>query len=186
MRGNRELTLKGVNIGSEQVTSSLKFGPYEKALHSTQFARSLNEKGKGYHSTFHRYQMEWNPEKIIFSIDDVETASVKAKNGFWEKGEFETSLPHSHNPWRGATNLAPFDQEFYLSINLAVGGREHFPDDAINSVATLKPWSNESQAPMTDFWKAKNAWLPTWKIGGSENRTKDSTLQIDYVRVWAL
>lgn len=186
MRGNRELTWKGVNIGSEQITSSLQFGPYEKALQATSFARILNEKGKGFHSSFHRYQMEWNPEKIIFSIDDVETASVKAKNGFWEKGEFETLLPGTMNPWRGATNLAPFDQEFYLSINLAVGGHEHSPDDAINAVA-LKPWSNESQSPMTDFWKAKNTWLPTWKIGGGlENRTKDSTFQIDYVRVWSL
>jgi hypothetical protein len=186
MRGNRELMWKGVNIGNEQITSSLKFGPFEKALQVTSFVRVLNEKGKGFHSSFHRYQMEWNPEKIIFSIDDVETASFKAKNGLWEKGDFENSIPGTNNPWKNAqTKLAPFDEEFYLSINLAVGGHEYFPDDAINTVA-LKPWSNESQTAMTDFWKAKNSWLPTWKISGSENRTKDSTFQIDYVRVWAL
>lgn len=184
-RGNRELARNGINIGSDQITSSLHFGPHSKAdaWQLTSFTRNSNEKGKGFNSAFHRYQMEWSTDKITFSIDDIETATVKAKSGFWEKGDFDASLPGTWNPWAAGSKLAPFDQEFYLSINMAVGGNELFPDDAINSSGE-KPWSNNSINPMTDFWLAKNAWLPTWKI--AENRTKEASLLIDYIRVWAL
>jgi beta-glucanase (GH16 family) len=183
-RGNRELMRNGVNIGTDQITSSLHFGPYASAdaWQLASYPRNAGEKGKGFNAAFHRYQMEWSADKITFSVDDIETATVKAKSGFWEKGEFEATLPGTHNPWAG-TKMAPFDQEFYLSIGLAVGGNALFPDDAVNSGGE-KPWSNSSAHPATDFWHAKNAWLPTWKI--AENRTKEASLLVDYIRVWAL
>lgn len=181
-RGNRDLIKNGINIGGDQITSSLHFGPYPKAdaWKVTTFPRSSSEKGKSFGSAFHRYQMEWSADKITFSVDDIETSTVKAKSGFWEKGDFENDFPGSHNPW--TSKMAPFDQEFYLSINLAVGGRD-IPDDAING-AGEKPWSNNSISPMTDFWLAKNTWLPTWKV--NENRTAEASFLIDYIRVWAL
>lgn len=180
-RGNRELIKGGINIGSDQITSSLHFGPYPKADASqlTSFPRSTNEKGKGFNSAFHRYQMEWSADKITFSVDDIETATVKAKSGFWEKGDFDGLLPGTNNPWAGS-KMAPFDQEFYLSINLAVGGRDASSDDAINGAGD----KNSSISPMTDFWHARNSWLPTWKV--NENRTKEASFLIDYIRVWAL
>jgi hypothetical protein len=66
-----------------------------------------------------------------------------------------------------------------------VGGNSHFSDDddIINATGD-KPWKNSSLTPARDFWHAKNNWLPTWKI--NENRTKEASLLIDYVRVWAL
>jgi beta-glucanase (GH16 family) len=181
-RGNRELMKNGVNIGADQISSSLHFGPYAKADAFVSFHRSASEKGKGFNSAFHRYQMEWSTDKITFSVDDIETSTIKAKSGFWEKGDFDSVLPGTNNPWAGS-KMAPFDQEFYLSINLAVGGQDFFPDDAVNSL-NPKPWSNYSINPMTEFWDAKNSWLPTWKI--TENRTKEASLLIDYIRVWAL
>ena len=182
-RGNRELIKSGINIGSDQITSSLHFGPHSKADAFTTFPRISSEKGKGFNNAFHRYQMEWSSEKITFSVDDIETATVKAKSGFWEKGDFETLLPGTLNPYTTGSKMAPFDQEFYLSINLAVGESDTFSDDAINS-AGVKPWSNNSISPMVDFWNAKNSWLPTWKV--NENRTKEASFLIDYIRVWAL
>lgn len=184
-RGNRELIKNGINIGSDQISSTLHFGPYSKvdAWQQTSFSRNSNEKGKGFNSAFHRYQMEWSAEKITFSVDDIETATIKAKTGFWEKGDFDALIPGTFNPWATGIKMAPFDQEFYLSINLAVGGHEFFPDDAVNAGAE-KPWTNSSIHSMTDFWHGKNAWLPTWKI--NENRTKEASFLIDYIRVWAL
>lgn len=183
-RGNRELIRNGINIGTDQISSALHFGPYAKADagQATTYARSASEKGKGFNSSFHRYQMEWSADKITFSVDDIETATIKAKSGFWDKGEFESQMPGTHNPWAGL-KMAPFDQEFYLSINLAVGGNDFFPDDAANA-AGEKPWANNSINAMTDFWRAKNAWLPTWKV--DENRTKEASFLVDYIRVWAL
>lgn len=78
--------------------------------------------------------------------------------------------------------MAPFDQEFYLIMNLAVGGNEHFPDDAVNTGS--KPWTNDSPTATADFWNARNSWLPGWNL--DQNLSRDASLIVDYVRVWAL
>lgn len=183
-RGNHELIKDKINIGIDQISSTLHYGPYASTdgYQITTFPRNSNDKGKGFNSGFHRYQLEWTAEKITFSVDDIETATVKGKSGFWEKGEFETKYPGTWNPWVGS-KMAPFDQEFYIAINLAVGGLNYFPDDAVNTVGK-KPWKNDSPLAVTEFWHAKNEWLPSWKM--NENRTKEASLLIDYVRVWAL
>lgn len=80
-RGNRDLVKSGVNIGNDQITSSLHFGPYKAAdaWQLTSFTKNANEKsdekkgssGKSFGSGFHRYQMEWTSDKITFSVDDI-------------------------------------------------------------------------------------------------------------------
>ena len=73
--------------------------------------------------------------------------------------------------------MAPFDQKYYLILNLAVGGTNgFFPDDTTGS---RKPWSNAGGNAFADFWGAKNEWYPTWN-------GEDAALQIDYVRVYAV
>lgn len=111
-RGNRELMQNGVNIGVEQIASTLHYGPYrgQNAWPNAHFNRNALP-GNGWNNEFHRYQMEWTPEKITFSIDDIETGTIKAGKGFWSRGGFNTSLPGTENPWRLGTTMAPFDQE---------------------------------------------------------------------------
>jgi beta-glucanase (GH16 family) len=72
-RGNRDLIKNGVNIGNDQITSSLHFGPFidADAWQLTSFTRNVNEKNKSFASGFHRYQMEWTSDKITFSVDDI-------------------------------------------------------------------------------------------------------------------
>lgn len=72
-RGNRDLIKNGVNIGVDQITSSLHFGPYAAAdaWKLTTFARNSNDKAKSFASGYHRYQMEWTSDKITFSVDDI-------------------------------------------------------------------------------------------------------------------
>ncbi|EDS39793.1 gram-negative bacteria binding protein [Culex quinquefasciatus] len=178
-KGNRDLIKNGINVGIEQVTSKLQFG--HNAGHTeastTTFTRN-SESGKGYNTGFNRYQMEWTPDHVTFSINDIETGTVKVGTGFWARGNFNLTAPGMDNPWRYGSIMAPFDQEFYFRISLAVGGAEYFSDDDINP--TKKPWRNDSPYPMTDFWNGRNDWLPTW------NLDEDAALQVDYVRVWAL
>lgn len=50
-------------------------------------------------------------EYIIFSVDDVETGTIKVGQGFWTRGGFDAKAPGTDNPWRLATPMAPFDQE---------------------------------------------------------------------------
>lgn len=66
-------------------------------------------------------------------------------------------------------------------INLAVGGNAKFPEDATN--VSGKPWKNVSPNGVTEFWKARNIWLPTWNL---EQSNRDASLLVDYVRIWAL
>lgn len=122
-------------------------------------------------------------EKIIFSVDDVETGTIKAGSGFWSRGSFNLTAPNTSNPWRLASNMAPFDQEFFIALHLAAGGNKVFPDDDI-IVASGKPWLNSSPTAVTEFWNARNGWLPTWNL--EQNLSRDASLLVDYVRIWAL
>lgn len=177
-RGNKNLISSyGVNIGPQQVGSTLHWGPnpdYNKFM-LTHFEKNNKT---GYDSEFHRYQLEWTPEKIVFYVDDVAVGEVApTEGGFWELGNLTaTGL---ENPWKGSSKMAPFDQEFYIIINLAIGGIGYFPDDATNPGG--KPWKNTSQKALTDFWEGRSQWLPTWNVTAD-----NSHLQVDYVRVWAL
>lgn len=118
-RGNRELIQNGINIGAEQIASTLHFGPFptQNAYRTTYFPRNsptLN----AWSNDFHRYQMEWTPEKIIFSVDDVEIGTVIANAGFWDRGNFDINAPGLANPWMQSTKMAPFDQEVRRTTNV--------------------------------------------------------------------
>jgi len=86
-RGNRELVMNGVNIGVEQIGSTLHFGPYP-ALNGYPTSNFVRNSDNGFNNGFHRYQMEWSPEAIRFSVDDIETGTVPLGDGFWERGSF--------------------------------------------------------------------------------------------------
>lgn len=111
-RGNKELIQNGINIGAEQIASTLHFGPFptQNAYRTTYFPRN-SPTGNAWSNDFHRYQMEWTPEKIIFSVDDVEIGTVIANAGFWDRGNFDINAPGLGNPWLQSTKMAPFDQE---------------------------------------------------------------------------
>ncbi|XP_055373030.1 beta-1,3-glucan-binding protein-like [Condylostylus longicornis] len=181
-RGNLNLFKNGVNIGAEQVSSTLHFGPYPyvNAYKTTHFTKN-SPQGLGFDKNFHKYQMEWTSEFIKFSIDDIETGKVNTDRGFWNRGRFGEDY-NLDNPWQYGSEMAPFDHEFYLIISLAVGGITYFPDDAEST--TGKPWINNSPTAMAEFWRAKNLWLPTWNIH-NKNYT-NSSLLIDYIRVYAI
>ncbi|XP_045764638.1 beta-1,3-glucan-binding protein-like isoform X1 [Maniola jurtina] len=181
-RGNRDLLQDGVNIGVQEAASTLHYGPYSQ-LNGWERAHWVGKNDTGYNSAFHLYQLEWTPDYIKFSIDNVELGKVDpGKGGFWKYGDFDSNR-NIENPWRYGSKMAPFDQKFYIIINLAVGGTSgYFPDGVQNP--TPKPWLNSSPKAATDFWDAREAWLPTW--GLDQNDGRNASLQVDYVRVWAL
>jgi len=68
------------------------------------------------------------------------------KESFFQRGDFPKTVVNGttevvlENPWEGRSNSAPFDQQFYLVISLAVGGTPGwFPDDVGG-----KPWFDGS------------------------------------------
>lgn len=90
--------------------------------------------------------------------------AVKFDEQFWTRGQFPTATSNGTqlvDPWSGATDkdAAPFDQEFFLILNVAVGGTNGYFSDSDYSE---KPWSNNAENAVSDFWKAKDSWLPSW------------------------
>lgn len=179
-RGNLKLfSDDGVNIGAEQFGSTLHFGPrYD--FNGWSKAHFEKNSDPGYNDDFHIYKLVWTPDYLDFYIDGERVGKVDTKISFWERGAFNSSgLP---NPWLGRLPVAPFDQEFYIIINLAVGGiKGYFPDGLRNDNGD-KPWKNWSPSAMNDFWNGRNDWLPTRNY----KKNDDADLQVDYVRVWAL
>jgi hypothetical protein len=89
----------------------------------------------------------------------------------WEKGKF---APNMQNPWVGEPNAAPFNREFHLILNVAVGGTNaYFPDGS-----TGKPWSDTDPHSVNAFYNSRGAWQQTWKGEGA-------AMRIDSIKVWS-
>ncbi|XP_055549673.1 beta-1,3-glucan-binding protein-like isoform X2 [Wyeomyia smithii] len=175
----------GTHIGVEQVLSTLHFGPnaWTNAYNTSTVSKNSSP-GNGFNREFHRFQLEWTPEIMSFSVDDETLLQVDGN--FWNRGNFEDRAPGTRNPWLSGTKMAPFDQEFFIIMNLAIGGTNgYFPDDNVMN-SSPKPWSNQSpvRSATTSFWNNRNDWITSW--GLDKNDGKDAAFQIDYVRVWAL
>jgi beta-glucanase (GH16 family) len=136
VRSNRNLFDGNLNVGIEQAGSTMHFGP-EWNVNGWSTAHHTQNKYPGYDADFHVYKLVWGPTQIQFIIDDETIGTVEASSGFWERGGFESSgLP---NPWVNASSMAPFDQEFYVIMNVAVGGTNYFADSLRNEPSP-KPW----------------------------------------------
>lgn len=118
--------------------------------------QQINDRSEQWNKDFHVYTTIWNTDGFQFLVD----------------GE---RLGQLHR-----TTLAPYDQEFYISIGVGVGSVRFFPDETMSS-GYEKPWKNSGAKPMLQFWNAKNLWLPSWR---KENGRK-TALEIDYIKVWS-
>lgn len=77
------------------------------------------------------------------------------------------------NPWSTSNSTAaPFDQDFFLILNVAVGGTNGYFADV------GQPWSNGDPNAALTFWGQRASWLPSW--GDAEQRS----MKIDYVKAW--
>ncbi|GFO29984.1 hypothetical protein PoB_005648900 [Plakobranchus ocellatus] len=114
------------------------------------------KEGKSWHDQFHIYKLEWTPDYIATYVDSHRIMYLEAGTSMYDRGRFS-----GPNIWASGDKMAPFDQEFYFILNVAVGGTSgNFPD-ALRS--WTKPWHNNSPNPAKDFWNGRNDWLPTWK-----------------------
>lgn len=85
---------------------------------------------------FHTYGVEWSQDYIFMYLDSrlYTVLRVDFKDEpLWEKGNFQTFVDsngtHYQDPWGNTgRNNTPFDQPFYLILNVAVGGTNgYFP-----------------------------------------------------------
>ena len=178
-RGNNYTYEQG---GNNIMSSALHWGPdpandawwrtnvKRAALHTT------------YAATSHKYGLEWS-QKYLFTYINSNLLQVLYTNfdqPLWQRAGFPaydsngTKLTDVWAQPPGGHDSTPFDQKFYLILNVAVGGTNGWFQDGKSG----KPWSDNSLTAKYDFWNARNEWYPTWTAPGA------GQMEITRVDMW--
>jgi beta-glucanase (GH16 family) len=174
-RGNNYTQVQG---GNNVMSSALHWGPDPDHDLSYKTFSKMSLKRKILPTAFHTYGLIWT-EKHLFTYLDGKLQQVLYtgfRQSFWERGDFAEATANGTrqtNPWIASKELsAPFDQPFYLILDIAVGGTNSWFQDGENG----KPWVNAVPTAKKDFWDARDTWQPTWKDGGE--------MIVDSVKMW--
>ncbi|KAL2690608.1 concanavalin A-like lectin/glucanase domain-containing protein, partial [Phyllosticta citricarpa] len=175
-RGNN-YTYQATGGGNQVVQGTLHWGPgsdYDGYSKTTGGKVALHSQ---YGDKFHTFGLEWT-EKYLFTYIDsrlLQVLYMKFDKPLWDQGHFpiaDANGTRLTNPWANGGLNAPFDQEFYLVLNVAVGGTNGWFPDGKSS----KPWIDNSPTAKKDFWDARNQWYPTWE--------KNGQMIVDSVKIW--
>ena len=172
-RGNSNYP-KDQEGGNESFGSTLHWGP-DYAGHKYLDTHNFYSHDTSLGDDFHTYGLYWDENRIYTYFDDPKNIVLDvdlSKETFWERGAFPSKYK---NPWQYSGKNAPFDTEFYIVLNVAVGGNCGYFKDGVAG----KPWSDKSTSVANDFYNAKGAWYSTWN-------GEDAALKIDSIKVWSL
>jgi hypothetical protein len=174
-RGNNYSYAQG---GNNIVSSTLHWGPNQAsdAWWKTNVKRTALH--TTYSKSYHTFGLEWS-EKYLFTYVDTRLLQVLYTNfdePLWGRGNFPLSDSNGtrlQDMWSQTGRYStPFDQEFYLIINVAVGGTNGWFEDGKSG----KPWVDHSPTAKRDFWSARDKWYPTWQNEGA--------MVVDSIKMW--
>lgn len=175
-RGNNYTYPSG---GDNIISSTLHWGPNPS---NDAFWRT-NNKQTALHTTyasgFNTYGLEWS-EKYLFTYVNsrlMQVLYVNFDESLWARGNFPLTNSNGtaiSDPWSSGSFSTPFDQEFYLILNVAVGGTNGWFTDGANG----KPWVDSSPTAKKDFWNAQSQWYPTWQANNG------GQMAIKSVKMW--
>ena len=189
--------------GRDSVSSTLHWGPISIADAYFKTTGKHNVRRTDYSETFHTFGLEWRENLLYMYIDtkllvsfflssstpDSPNTNTQRQQVFfirwnakysnmWARGGFGTKLVNQsalYNPWAESPNAdAPFDQPFYLILNVAVGATNGFFKDGVAN----KPWGDASLTAPRQFFDAESTWYPTWGEGDKRGMTVKS------VKMW--
>lgn len=164
--------------GNQVMLSSLHWGPnsahdgYSKTTGGTTLLRST------FSDDFHTFGLEWSEKYILTYLDKrlSQPMYITFLESFWNKGGFGGLTENNTklvDPWSQTGRIStPFDQDFYLILNVAVGGTNGWFADG----QAGKPWIDASPSAKLQFWQAKDEWYPTWR--------KESQMVVNSVKMW--
>ena len=161
--------------GVDTFGSTLHWGPgwpmdaWQKAHKEYKHTEELS-------NGFHTYELVWTKDKIETLFDGQTVLSVDmASQDMFTLGEFGDDV---FNPWQYESDKnAPFNKEFYMIFNVAVGGtNDYFPDGKCG-----KPWTNTDPKAVNTFWNTKPQWEQTWDLEGD-----GSAMKIDWIKVFEI
>jgi beta-glucanase (GH16 family) len=154
--------------GRDFVSSTLHWGPsYQHdgyiATHGESFLRRSD-----FSTGFHTFGLEWTENYIFMYLDSrlkqVHYTKFNKDNPLWKKGGFATLTTENgtlyDNPWKNSGANAPFDQKFYLILNVAVGAQNGWFFDGEGN----KPWVDGSDFAVRDFYKGMCCLMPPPRI----------------------
>ncbi|RFU31185.1 hypothetical protein B7463_g5181, partial [Scytalidium lignicola] len=176
-RGNNHTYHQG---GNNIMSSALHWGPNSA---NDGFWRT-NNKRQALHSTysdkFHTFGLEWSEKYLYTYVDSLllQVMYTSFSTPLWNRGNFpasDTNGTRIDDIWAyTGHDQAPFDQPFFLILNVAVGSTNGWFQDAPG-----KPWFDNSPTAASDFWNARNEWYPTWS--GSPNAGQ---MTVKSVKLW--
>ncbi|XP_069166427.1 beta-1,3-glucan-binding protein [Procambarus clarkii] len=176
-RGNTEYG----NLGHQYAGSTLHWGPNPQANMYPKTHKTYSANDGSFGNNFHTWRLDWTRDNMKFYVDGQLQLTVDPGTNFWDLSGLGSS---QDNPWRDGSKMAPFDQKFYIVVNLAVGGTDGYFHDGV-AKNPEKPWSNGSPHAALDFWNGRESWLPTWKHG-EPHISEEAALKVDYVKVWKM
>ena len=164
-RGNNYTYPQG---GNNIASSALHWGPDET---NDAWWRTYNKR-TALHTTYaagkHTFGLEWS-ERYLFTYVDTRLLQVLYFNfdgPLYPRGSFPLSSKNGTSlvdPWSQTGDPStPFDKEFYLILNVAVGGTNGWFHDGDAG----KPWVDQSPSAKREFYEARDQWLPTWQDNG--------------------
>lgn len=176
-RGNNYTYAQG---GNNIISSALHWGP--DAANNAWWR--TNSKRSALHTTYaateHTFGLEWS-QKYLFTYIDSRLLQVLYTNfdqPLWQRGNFPLSDSNGTriaDLWSSTgRDSTPFDQEFYLILNVAVGGTNGWFQDGVSG----KPWVDSSSKARSDFWLARNMWYPTWQ------KDNGGQMVVSSVKMW--
>ncbi|KAJ3109100.1 hypothetical protein HDU97_009218 [Phlyctochytrium planicorne] len=168
--------------GNDKMISNLQYGV--SSIYRKSIAKQIKRRHGTLASSFHTIGWEWTPNYFLTWLDSPLRTNLYVSfkddpltkdGGFPNKYANDTSVVFPD--WRDVSS--PFDKEFYLILNVAVGGTNgFFPDSEGN-----KPWQN-SDSPGRAMYKFLED-IPNW-YNSTWPEDDDRALQIDYVKTWKI
>ncbi|CCM00465.1 uncharacterized protein FIBRA_02498 [Fibroporia radiculosa] len=175
--------------GTNFVRSSLNYGVFE--VLQTHLFGWWESKVTPYSADFHTYALEWTDSWMRLYVDSrlqaMMNLQITGKGGksFFDRGAYPTTVQNGSTEavvtdiWTqmGGGANAPYDQEFYLILDVAAGGTSGwFPDSVGN-----KPWYDGSPTAMREFALAQETWYATWPSDDT-----DRAFRVSSVNMWKL
>jgi hypothetical protein len=177
-RGNNYSYISGPGGGNNWASSALHWGPDSKHDSYLVTVDQLAAQHSEFGDKFHTYGLEWTEDYVYTYVDSVllQVLYIPFNRRFWDLGNYPATTENGTSlldPWAYTGKLnTPFDQKFYLILNVAIGGTNGYFKDAENG----KPWADASPLARKEFWDARDQWYPTWEDSGS--------MQIKSVKMW--
>lgn len=148
-------------------------------LRSAKMCKMASSQNADWGNGFHVYKLIWTEDLIAVAVDNEEYCRINPTSdldALYNTKVNGVSLPNKDQFSGTSSRLAPFDQEFYITLGYGIGGHSDFNDT--DNWQEVKPWRNTEPNAMKRLWKKKKQNMQQWLANGD--------FKIDYVKVFTI